>query len=516
MMNPNRREYLATIGGALVGSSLLGDSFVGNPLFGRPPSAHPQPFVDGKVLSDAVISLGLRKALLVDRHFISDSVGTRLRLHPPKKTGERLIESEHPWENATINWFSVLKDGDLYRMWYECYDVEGWPTADDTSFCYAESHDGIHWIKPKLGLFSYHGSTQNNILFRQVGEATYRSRVHGSGVFIDPTAPAESRYKCVSQGQFQGLAALPHFIAGMTSADGFQWKRTPQPICRVFADSQYSGFWDDRTKQYVIFGRTSGRGGRAIGRACATEFANFAPLGRVLQTDAADPPNTDLYNPACMHYPGETELYLMFPSLFRHEQDTLEIRLAISRDAETWTWPDRETPLLGLGAANDFDSGSLYMGNGGCLRTGKEWSFYFSGSSLKHREVELETLADPSRRRVISRAVARPDRLVSISASDEGGRFTTPPIKVHGTQLRLNALTAADGGIRVAILDQQGKSQEHYELSNCERVRGDHEEGVVTWGQSRQSIARFEQPVRLQFELRKADLFSFQFVEVPS
>ena len=194
------------------------------------------------------------------------------------------------------------------------------------------------------------------------------------------------------------------------------WKRHPEPICRLFADSQYSGFWDDRTKLYTIFGRVPGRGGRAIGRSSAAKFSDFPQLARVLQSDDADPKEADLYNPACLRYPGETDLYLMFPSLFRHQEDTLEIRLAVSRDCETWTWPDRETPLIALGAQGDFDSSSLYMGNGGCLRTGDEWSYYFSGSSLKHREVELEFLADPKRRRVIGRADFNYHRAFTIAA----------------------------------------------------------------------------------------------------
>ena len=66
-----------------------------------------------------------------------------------------------------------------YRMWYECYDVEGWPTADDTSFCYAESRDGIHWTKPELGLFEYQGSKKNNILFRQIGDGDHHRQVCG-------------------------------------------------------------------------------------------------------------------------------------------------------------------------------------------------------------------------------------------------------------------------------------------------------------------------------------------------
>ncbi|MDA1052885.1 MAG: hypothetical protein O3C40_20730 [Planctomycetota bacterium] len=213
---------------------------------------------------DRVRLIGSNKVMFVDHEFIAKSDGVRLKLHPPRKTGERLVESEHPWESATLNWFSVLRDEDRYRMWYECYDVEGWPTADDTSFCYAESTDGIRWTKPKLGLVSYRGSKENNILFRQIGTGKHRSRVHGSGVFLDPSAPPEARYKCVSQGLFQGIGDRPHYVAGMTSPDGLRWTRVPQPICPVFADSQYSGFWDTQQRRYVIVGRVSGHGQRAL------------------------------------------------------------------------------------------------------------------------------------------------------------------------------------------------------------------------------------------------------------
>lgn len=79
-----------------------------------------------------------------------------------------------------------MKDGDKFRMWYEYYDVDGefgGNAGDDTSFCYAESDDGINWTKPNLGLFQYHGSTDNNILFRKMGPIDAYSCVHGAGVF---------------------------------------------------------------------------------------------------------------------------------------------------------------------------------------------------------------------------------------------------------------------------------------------------------------------------------------------
>ena len=80
--------------------------------------------------------------------------------------------------------------------------------------------------------------------------------------------------------------------------------------------------------------------------------------------ESDDPPNCDLYNPACQQYPGVPGLYLMFPSFFRHHEDTLDIRLAVSRDGESWTSPDHTQRFIPLGKSGEFDSGSIYMGNG--------------------------------------------------------------------------------------------------------------------------------------------------------
>ncbi len=458
---------------------------------------------------DSVRSLGSDKVLLVDHEWIAKSNDVRLKLHPPRKTGERLVVSEHPWESATLNWFSVLRDGDRFRMWYECYDVDGWPTADDTSFCYAESDDGIHWTKPQLGLFSYQGSRENNILFRQIGEGNARSRVHGGGVFLDPSAPPQARYKCVSQGIFQGIGERPYYIAGMTSPDGLNWTRLPKPICPVFADSQYSAFWDEVQQKYVLFGRTSGRG-RAVGQSVSERFDRFEPLATVLQTDEKDPPDSDLYNPACIPYPGAAGLYLMFPSLYRHHEDTLDIRMAVSRDTKQWTWPDRETPFIPLGKPDEFDGGSLYRANG-CCEVGDELWFYFSGSPLKHEEVNLETLARPQNRRVFSRAVAKRDRLVSVTSPSGGGFFETPLLQYLGERLILNAHPHAAGSVRVGLTDAAGRPLPGRAITDCRPLTRDDSAGTVTWTDGADVSQWSATPVRLRVELQDADVFGFQF-----
>lgn len=466
-------------------------------------------FAGNERAATEVVDIGAEQVLLVDQQFLAKSTGVRLKLHPPRKTGERLVESEHPWENATLNWFSVLRDGNKFRMWYECYDVEGWPTPDDTSFCYAESNDGIHWIKPKLGLFSYRGNQDNNILFRQVGEGKARSRVHGSGVFLDPSAPPEARYKCVSQGLFQGIGDRPYYVAGMTSPDGLHWTRHPQPICPVFADSQYSAFWDTTLRKYVLFGRVGGRG-RALGRSISDRFEQFAPLSLVAQTDDGHPPGSDLYNPACIQCSGASRLYLMFPSLFQHKADTLDIRLTVSRDGERWTWPDRQVAFIPLGRSGDFDSGSLYMGNG-CLEVGDELWCYFSGSALKHEQTSLEKLAAPENRRVYSRAIAKRDRLVSVTAESGTGTIETPLIRYAGKELIVNATARAGGQVRVGLLDAQGQPIPGRTVEDCLPLTGDNRSWLVAWPGGRDVTKWSGKPVRLRIELRDADVYGFQF-----
>ena len=103
----------------------------------------------------------------------------------------------------------------------------------------------------------------------------------------------------------------------------------------------------------------------------------------------------------------------MFPSLYRHQEGTLDIHLAVSRDGIHWTWPSRGTPSSLSGRPTDFDGGSLYMGQGIVRRGEEELWQYFSGSRLKHDEVELDKLADPRNRRVFSRVVSRLDGFVS-------------------------------------------------------------------------------------------------------
>jgi len=461
-------------------------------------------------------NVGSQRQLFVDRAFFEQAGDIRLQLHPATKTDEKILLPDQPWESATLNWFSVLQDPGVvdkeakYRMWYECYDVPGWPTNDDISFCYAESRDGIHWTKPQLGLFDYHGNRNNNILFRQIGPANAHSRVHGTGVFIDPTAPPEARYKAVSQGQWKD-SDPPYRIAGMVSPDGLTWTRCPKPICDVFADSQYSGFWDSRLGKYVLYGRTFANGGRTLGRSESGSFTEFAPLKQVLQTDSHDPPNSDLYNPAAIRYSVAANVYMMYPSLYRHDPDTLDIRMAVSRDGVHWSYPDQSKAFIALGNAGTWDSKTLYMGQG-FIEVGDEHWLYYFGSSLCHNQGELQNFAACTQPRAFSRVVLKRDRFVSVEATGpEGGWFVTPPLRFNGNALHLNVEVRSGGQVRVGVFDEDGKAVPGRNIEDCVAITGDHLDAVVRWKTGADVGSRADQPTRMRIEWTNASLFGFQF-----
>ena len=463
------------------------------------------------------INIGSDKQLILDGLFLEDAQGVSLEIHSPRKTGAVILKPEHEWESASLNWFNVVQDqGRIdrrakYRMWYEAYDIDGWPSADDTSFCYAESRDGIHWTKPILQLFTYQGSDRNNILFRQIGssEQGNRSRVHGTGVFIDPHAQPAARYKAVGQGLFVRPNQRPHRIAGMYSPDGLAWTRLQRPVCDIFADSQYAGFWDPSRQRYVLFGRVGGRG-RSLGRSESADFSRFESLQLVAQSDDRDPANSDLYNSAVIKYAYAPNIYLMFPSLYQHGPDTLDIRLAVSRDGVRWSRPDRETAFIPLGKGDAFDSGSLYMGQG-LVRVEDELWLYYSGSPLRHQEAELENLTKPENARVYSRVVARLDRFVAATATARGGSFRSPPLRFTGNRLKLNVRVRRGGRVRVGLLDEAGQPLSKYSVSDCESIVADSLSKTVQWKTGSDVRGRETKPTRLHVEMSNAQLFGFQF-----
>lgn len=463
------------------------------------------------------------RQLFIDDLFFETSRNIKLKVNPPRKTGERNVVRDKPWEDVQINYFNVMKDGDRFRMWYECYAADIWYEARDTFFCYAESDDGINWVKPSLGFYHFRGSDDNNILFRSIGPAKCYSRVHGTGVFKDPTARPEQRYKAVSQGMWWDRGNPRHIVAGMVSPDGLRWTRLPEPINAPVggnpSDGMHTGFWDEGISKYVIYRLTAiAPYYRCQLRAESGDFTHFPRPSLVLVPDADDLPESDFYTMCARPYPYAANVYFAFVSVFHHgpqsvppgsKTDITDIRLAVSRDGIRWTWPDKGSVFVANGALGEFDNGCLYMGQGIVQVDDEIWQYY-GGSPLTHTNTPFTSLLKKEHL-TYSRLISRLDGYVSVDTGPEGGDFVTPPLEYYGNQLRLNLNVRPGGSVRVGLLDSDNQPLQGRSIDDCIPLQCNHVDKLVKWKTGFDLTDYASQPVKMRIEMTDASLYAFQF-----
>ena len=86
------------------------------------------------------------------------------------------------------------------------------------------------------------------------------------------------------------------------------------------------------------------------------------------------------------------------------------------------------------------------------------------------------------------------------------------PVVFDGTQLQLNFATSAAGSIRVEIQDSAVKPLDGYSLTDCPEIFGNTIARTVAWKDNSKDVSSLAgKPVRLLFELKDADLYSFRF-----
>ena len=119
------------------------------------------------ILHEYFIDIGSRLELMVDDYLIARLNGdAKRRLNRPIPR-EAVLVTDKPWEGNASTSFTIFQDGDIYRMYYHAKQLEhkGMSLNESSGVtCYAESTDGINWVRPDLGLIEHNGSKKNNII----------------------------------------------------------------------------------------------------------------------------------------------------------------------------------------------------------------------------------------------------------------------------------------------------------------------------------------------------------------
>jgi|UniRef100_UPI003784550F hypothetical protein len=259
----------------------------------------------GMCLADEkpVIDIGRQRELFLDDHLIDKLDGAQLVLHPPVPQ-EIAINHDEPWEGSTCAYHTVFKDGELYRLYYR----GGWGYH---IYCYAESRDGVHWVKPKLGLFEFKGSKDNNIIL--MGEGT-----ESFAPFKDanPNSAPDAPYKAFA---VHCKNDPPGSLGAFKSVDGIRWARMGDKplITKGHFDSQNLAFWDTVRQRYVEFHRWyqiypgSDMEVRDIMTSTSTDFLNWTEPPVTLEYPGSPP--EDLYTSQIVAYHRAPHLFLGFP-----------------------------------------------------------------------------------------------------------------------------------------------------------------------------------------------------------
>lgn len=496
-------------------------------------------------LADGPVDIGSRRELFVDDALVDRIEGrAELRLHQPIPQNLVLV-TDHPWEGNGTNYVTVFQDDETYRMYYRgCHfsylNEEDRPNSPDV-YCYAESRDGIHWTRPELGLFERDGSKKNNIVRDGVG-------THAFVPFRDtnPECPPNAKYKALGVGGERGLYAFK-------SADAIHWTLMyPDPVITTGAfDSQNLAFWDTERGEYREYHRDF-RDGRDIrtctsrdflhwtepkylsysanvdpGRGCgqAADIRDLAgekyPFGRVSQlyTNQIAPyyraPHLLLGFPTRYIDRGWTESARALPRYDYRQVRAKDSRregtavtdgmLISSRDRQQFSvWPESFL-RPGLRTRDSWFYGDTYQ----------NWGLVETKSTIEDAPPELSLYVTERTGRetgaALRRYTLRIDGFVSLHAPLAGGELITRPITFSGSQLRLNVSTSAAGSVRVEIQDTEGQSLAGFALANCHEVYGDNLERTVSWEKDPDLGTLAGKTVRLRFEVKDADLYSYRF-----
>lgn len=441
------------------------------------------------------LDIGSRWELLVDEYLVAEKSGVALKLHEPVKR-EIVLTTDKPWEGITCAYFSVIQDDKKVLMYYRG-SSGGSDHSDAQVTCVAESTDGIHFTRPKLGLIEAGDTKDNNVIWRGVES-------HNFSPFLDtnPNAKPNERYKALGgvkqPGKNWHQGETPGGLYAFASADGLNWKKmSDTPVITKGAfDSQNLAFFDTTRNRYACFSRIFLNKVRAVQSHHSTDFLAWSD--GVPHAYAEGVPWEHFYTSATVPCPTAPHLFLSFPKRFmttRHkvpehkDKGVSDAVFMSSRDGVNWDRPFLEAWVRpGPDLKNWTDRNNMTAN--GIVAGETEWSLYIS----EHYRFDDHR---------IRRLTLRKQGFASMHADAKGGEFTTKPLKITGSKLLLNYATSAAGSIQIDALNDAGKV-----VATMPELYGDaFEEPALDLTQLN------GQTVTLRVTMKDADLYALRFAD---
>ena len=467
-------------------------------------------------------------------------IGVELKIEEGVKA-PMIFQGNVEWEAGGVSPGSIWLEDDQYHMFYYSGGV-----------CYAISDDCYHWTRPELGEVEYNGSKKNNIM----------ANGPEGGIFEDPSAPPEERYKAMGSGsgwydpdtweklsveeakkrwdamQYEGLkysgpkVVVRGWMVGWTSPDRRHWTQIEEPLADYSVNGGISAGYDEASGTYFAYMQPQGFPPedpvgigtgvqeveivrRANGFCRTKDFRHWPASKLIMHPDSQDDLDISLYGHSYFPYPGRTDLHGMTIPIFHQTTGQMDVQIAFSRDGLIWYRPERKT-ILNLGLPGNGDECMIGLSELIELPDGHWGIPYWADSRLHNVSKEFIPSLFPQRQaRKMGWALWKPHRLCGAEAAIEG-RFTIPTIYRKHNELRLNYRCKPGGWISVELLHMI-PSMMHgdvdplsgFTFEECERLTGDSDDEVVTWN-GNSDISGLGDMVAIRLKMFQAKIFAYQ------
>ncbi len=484
------------------------------------------------------------RELCWDMYIVDNAENVELTIHKPERRNFVLDGADVPWEEY-IGYPAIMKIGDTYRMYYQARaslspDLN--PVNKKEMYCVAFSKDGKTFTRPSLGKIEFQGSKDNNIMIledRFIDNFT----IHYDE---NPDCPADEKFKALSLMfhnppiKREDGSELYTELLYYKSADGinFEYERVLD-VPGVF-DSYNIVFWDADSSEYKMYIRDfhNADGSRSTYAPVAAmelayrdvrittskDFVNWTAPELITFEDGNI--HMQLYTGMIVQY-KRGKMFLGLPTRYNNRPDDKESLAALPQ----WgglrkQWNDEKN--RGGSVANDTgimtsrDGRHFNRWDGAYMTTGIErpdnWAYGNGYISIPPIETDSDFDGDVKELSIyniqghnvttprIMRYALRLDGFYSWHAGFSGGTVMTVPMTFEGKELEINFATSALGHIRIFVCDENGKEIEGYD---SKKHFGDSLGRVINFEKPLSSLSG--KPVRLKFEIKDADLYSFKF-----
>jgi hypothetical protein len=304
-----------------------------------------------------------------------------------------------------------------------------------------------------------------------------------------------------------------------TSPDGIHWVEAARtPPC----GDNTSFYYDPFRKKWIYSIRSYNQFGRVRSFREHHDFIQGATWTKEeavdwLRADALDLPDpqlgypTQLYKFSAVAYESlMLGLFAIFkgpPNEIASQKGipkTIDLTVGFSRDGFHWNRPDR-TPFVACSRIpGTWNRGYLHSAGGICLVVGDELRFYFGAFSGLSPKLGGNLYAGGS----TGLAVLRRDGFASLDAGSRSGSVTTRPVTFQGRHLFVN-LEAAQGELRVELLDSEGQVVKPFAAEDCVPMRTNSTRQAITWKHGKDLSIISGRPVRFRFHVTNGRLYSF-------